>query len=1738
MASQTWQQVLLADPNNTEALGGLARAAKLEGKSELSAMYLARLRAINPNDPGIARAESAQVQQDHNTQLQQAGKLAQAGQYAQAMQVYRQVYGEIPPPGEGALAYYETEAATEDGRPHAIAGLRKLDQQFPSDPRYQIALGRILTYNPKTRSEGRKYLERHPDDPQATEALRQSLLWDAQNPASSGEIRAYLQKHPDEQLATVLRNQPKGGGGRGGPPVKLTPEQLAAENEARSRTAEERAAYAALNAKHMEDAEARFKAILAKNPENASALAGMGYIRMQQANFGGAMSFLVQAKQDGSKDPGLDPAIATSRFWSTMADGASALNENDLPTAEKEYRAALAMRPNSPEALEGLGGTLLKAQQPEAAAPVFVQFVKVKPAAPNAWRGLFSAQYNAGDTGRALETERHIPAPVRAQLMKDPLYLRTLASAYASAGRDGDAQRVLRTALELPFPADARGVEAETQMQYASLLQAANHLDQAAGLYRQVLAKDQKNTGAWQGLVRVEHAMNQDQQALQTLESMPPATYEQAMRDPGFETTVASIYQVQGKFDVAQDLLEKAIAQQTTAGQKPSVPIQIQLAGIYMQRDNAAQAYPIYQQILSENPDRVDAWKGLLSSLHSTGKDQEALAQIQQIPVPVRAQLENDVDFLQVVGSVYNSLGQPQQAALFLNRVKQHYIVQNALPPADIDIQNAWLLYNGGNDAGLYKQLMTIGSRPDLSDEQRRTVQTIWTNWAVRRANQAAAAGNTRRSLAILNATARAFPDNPGVIKALAGGYSRDGQYKQSVMIWKSQNMQTATASDYKAAVGAALAANDLKDAETWLRFGLDQYPKDAEMLNLGAKFEQARGDTNRAAIYYRASLDAMPPADPGAELATELSRPVPNAGMRLPNGASAQDLSTLLQPSKADEQPTPPPPPVETQPYLPSYTNSFGQPPVMVTPSPTVPSYMASPTPRTPTNNATPRTRLKDYVPQASAEIPVPMDGTEIPVVQTVAYEGGADTLILTPAVYHQQQINRLTDQVAQAPIAQAPMQMAMAQQPEPLPQQKQGEAYKPYRASVPLTATPQGAATAAPATQDGYGPYVPYKAPTDPSAMQTAVPLQLGSTPTQKTVAQPEVTDVLPKAKYVPNAKAKNLGSSHPDINAANAAAIRRRQSNPDALTGRSAPPPDDYSTTPTENTQYAPAGQTGQPATGGQNTTQTYSGQSSSSQTNQAPPSQTGDSNGQQYPQPNTSYRAPATGTTTTGTRSRVRTRRAAQAATGQPDNQPQQPSGPVLSYPGVGTPLGYQPYPILGSTYPLGAAPTDSDLVAKHIPALRGYSQDELLTPQLALTPRQQTERDLATLEASYSGWFGGTASGRYRSGTPGIDRLSDTEATIEASAMVNNSVRLTVVPRAVFLNSGVLNVANYSGLSSISVPIIGTLSANAANAPAEQFASGVGGELQMTTRNFAASVGYTPYNFLIQTVTGHGLWKPSDHFTFSFDRDMVKDSQLSYAGLRDPGQASAVNGGPIWGGVVATGGGLRFDNGDEKAGFYITADGADLSGYHVLGNYKFEGSMGAYFLAHTFPGYGKLNIGASLFGMHYAHNERGESYGLGGYFSPDAYFLASIPITYTGYYKTNFHYSIAGAVGVQTFQEDSQIFFPLDPAIETSYRTSANAANPIDNSSACTIAQIATHVCGESPVNSNTGFNYNINAEAAYAVTNHWFVGGFLSGNNTVSGGFFVRYTFRPQYPTEAYPTGLFPVEGFRPLRVP
>jgi hypothetical protein len=154
-------------------------------------------------------------------------------------------------------------------------------------------------------------------------------------------------------------------------------------------------------------------------------------------------------------------------------------------------------------------------------------------------------------------------------------------------------------------------------------------------------------------------------------------------------------------------------------------------------------------------------------------------------------------------------------------------------------------------------------------------------------------------------------------------------------------------------------------------------------------------------------------------------------------------------------------------------------------------------------------------------------------------------------------------------------------------------------------------------------------------------------------------------------------------------------------------------------------------------------------------------------------------------------------------------------------------------------------------------------------------------------------------------------------------------------------------------------------------------------------------------------------------------------------------------------------------------------------------------------------------------MHYAQNEDAFTYGMGGYFSPQAYFLGNVPLTWNGHYLTHWHYNILGSLGAQAFQEDATSLFPL--AAQTASEIALN--NPV------------------LPAKTSVGPNYDLRGQVAYQISPHWFAGGFLSANNSrnyssVSAGFSVRFLFRSQPSTVTTPTGLFPSDGLRPFLVP
>lgn len=1660
MAVQVWQQVLLSDAKNQEALAGAARDYKLMGRQQDANAALDRLRAAYPNDPNIGKIQSMSTPQAKSDQLKQAGELARAGKGEEAMKAYRDMYGDHPPDGDIALAYYQTLYGTANGKQQAIVGLRGLMQRNPHDARYAVALGKILTYDQKTRAEGIRLLQAHQGESDAADALRQALVWESASPNSTGDLRQYLRTHPeDAELAGKL---------------KENEQKMARMAGGIARNPEERAAYAALNAKRLDEAQSRFAALLEKDPKNGRAAAGMGFLRMQQNNFAGAVSFLTQAEQNGYRDRSVESALETSRFWFTMGEASQAMDEGQNDAAAAKYREALAMKPNSPEALMGLAGLLTKEQQYAQSADVYRQLLKQQPSSADAWRGLFLSYARSGDNAQAMALAQKFPAGVKTVLNRDPDYLLTLATIYKSQGRTTDEENILAQALTLPFPANGAELKAGTQLQYASVLMAAERYSQAAALYTQILNEDGTNLSAWMGLISSEHQMGQDDVAIANVEKMPPATYESALNNGDFLSMLGSIYQQSNRFDVAQQLLERAAKLQST----PSLQLQMQLASIYLQRNNTDQAYAIYRQVLTAHPDNVEAWKGLISALQTTNHTAEALQQIAYIPPAVRQKLEADPDFVLSEASLYASGNDLAHAAEYMNRVNSYYARIHQPMPAGAAIQNAWLLFNTKNDRALYPALMTLGGRTDLTVAQREQVQNIWANWAVQRAGAALDNGNNERAVAILEAAAAAFPDNLTVKRVLAGGYLKVGRARQALAIYKTLPNDNSSAADYQGAIGAALAANDKAQAEAWLREALARYSTDYQILGAAARFEQARGDNQRAADYWRAALAAMPEGSPADRLAHELA--YPEEDTRPHKATTAADLSRLLNP---EEEPFPR---TVKLPPLPSYGPDpyLGKAPVV-----TAPQTLAAQSPYA-SVPATTQMPVTQGTPASTAPLPAPPSPKALrKSKKKTSGDAQGTTSLPTP--------QRLIPAPAQPVVPQAATQTG--------PQSRLGGLYLPgsggngqgsdqangqltvpvYLSDQPASSRPDSVSAAA-----GNRQYVPGVVSAQQQAqgptgqhydIQTG--LRLSDTPEDTTGAA--VGPALPvpdRSKVQPTAMVQVEAPVRPIENSRISLPSNPIPAPPMAMAAVATEPGS------LEPVQYTPSAQDA--ATGA------YSAQQK--QKSSAQPQQT----------------APAPQQTTTTRKRATKKRRAPAQAT---QTVPTLAAAPALEPQQQAVPTEVEAPPSV----------SDEDLAQRNLPPLRGPWVRVQRQPR-QLSPREEMELALRSLESSYSPWIGGTGIGNFRSGNLGYDRLSALEAPFEASVPWGYNARLTVVAKPVFLNSGQADGTALSNLLTYTTPSqpvtqayyeplgnwVHSTSETSVSLPQQQNASGLGGEVQLAFSNLQLAVGHTPYPFLVSNWTGRVNWNPGGGpFTFSANRDAVKDTQLSYAGLRDPASVSQSYEGNIWGGVVANQGMVQYAHGDAVSGFYASVGGQYLTGYRVESNTRIDGDGGAYWRVWTLPEYGSLTVGANFFAMHYAHNESAYTWGMGGYFSPQAFFLAGVPITWTGHYGTRWHYDVDGALGVQAFNQDRTPIFP-------SQTTNLFL-----------------------PALSQVGANYNFRTVIAHQIGEHWFVGGFITANNTsnynaASVGFSVHYLFRSQPSTVTSPTGLFPWDGFRPFRVP
>jgi cellulose synthase operon protein C len=953
LAAQNWKQALLVNPNQTEAIGGLARYAKQNGEAQEERSYLDRLKKINPKDPAIAAIEKMHViTPQERDRLDEAGRLAMQHKPDEAMKIYKEVFGNEPPSGKWAEPYYQTEAASSGGREKAISQLRRLGAGDPGNEIYRLWLARALVYDPKTRMEGMQKLESLRDPgavEQARTEWRQALMWEKENPAALASVNAYLQRYPEQELqgiqkslqdkqehmaeeaskergfqalrgkdmATaeakfqdVLQRSPNDANAVAGMAfVRLNQKRFddAVTLFDRARTlapkrADVREGYetakfwslmqqgasallhneseAAINAyqealglhprdeqamlgiaqaqvrqKRLPDAEAEFQQVLNQSPNNTDAIAGLAFLRVDEKKFDDAVVLFEKARKLVPNRPDVEQGYKDAKYWSLMQQGARELDRNREGIASSDYRQALALRPGAVDALHGLAGATERGGKYVEAAQAYSQLVNANSADAQSWLGLMRVQILGKDPKSAIQTAERVPLSVKPQIETRPDYLSQLALAYYSTKQTDEGNRMLDRAMSAAVQSDPEGA-LNARLEVASALMDQGKTDRAIQIYQQATKLHPENAIAWEGLVGAYSRGRDFAQAKVALSSMPQETYEGAAKNPNFLNSVAAVYSAGAECGKAEELLGRSLSLDRAAGRLPAEGTQLQLADIWLREQQYAKAQQGYREIINKNQSSPEAWRGYITALHNQRDDRTVLAEMQRMPAAVHAELEKESSFLVLLAGAHASLKHDAETVRLLEKARAIYVEQQQTPPAELDVQLSWAMLNDRqNDPRLF--LQKVRARTDLTDTQRATIDQIQAAWSVRAADEAVQEKKPEHAIAVLTDAQHDLPNDPKLYAALASVYTKQHNRERALSVYESWGMKGATAGDYLAAAGTALAAHKNELVDFYLGQGLRQYPNDPGLLEMKGKQVIAHGNYKEGQTYLKSALRA-----------------------------------------------------------------------------------------------------------------------------------------------------------------------------------------------------------------------------------------------------------------------------------------------------------------------------------------------------------------------------------------------------------------------------------------------------------------------------------------------------------------------------------------------------------------------------------------------------------------------------------------------------------------------------------------------------------------------------------------------------------------------------------------------------------------------------------------------------------------------------------------------------------------
>lgn len=397
-AGEAWQKLLRINPQNAQALYGMALVELNAQRPEGAQRYLNQLQAAHPRSPLVSRLQESIRTGRSAPQIETARQQARSGQANQALSTYQAALGDRPPTGPLALEYYQTLGATAGGWDEARRGLSRLAQESPEDPQIALALAQHLTYRDATRREGVTQLARLAGRPDvgkaATESWRKALAWTGNRSADIPLYQEFLRANPgDTAVQTRLAQAQNLQKQTQAAPVRTA-------DPLRQRTT---AGFQSLDDGELDAAEAAFLNVLESRPADGDALGGLGILRLRQERFSEARGLLERASRAGSASR-WKQALDSAAYWSLVEQATTERDRGETAAARRSLEQAVRLNPAEVTAETDLADLLVEDGQYDAAEAAYRRVLARQADNPDAVRGLVGvlAQNNKAAEALAL----------------------------------------------------------------------------------------------------------------------------------------------------------------------------------------------------------------------------------------------------------------------------------------------------------------------------------------------------------------------------------------------------------------------------------------------------------------------------------------------------------------------------------------------------------------------------------------------------------------------------------------------------------------------------------------------------------------------------------------------------------------------------------------------------------------------------------------------------------------------------------------------------------------------------------------------------------------------------------------------------------------------------------------------------------------------------------------------------------------------------------------------------------------------------------------------------------------------------------------------------------------------------------------------------------------------------------------------------------------------------------------